>query len=148
MFGYELLEIDNKLMLYNLIENNKSPYLEFDNLQPRYVVLFFTLLYIFMAGGTAPEGKSSNIKNTIENGSSTLPLEILEQIWNFFRNLGLLRNNQFKTEEYGDLNDLILNVSEILIVNFDFNPKNIYLMYFRSLLRINTSLNQNLRILM
>lgn len=84
VFGFELMEIEsNRYILVNNIENN-LPHLIFHN-SSKQLLLYLILTHIFMYGEACPE----------------------DILWNFLRSLGIITNNNFQNEYFGDVKQLM-----------------------------------------
>ncbi|KAL0120294.1 hypothetical protein PUN28_008148 [Cardiocondyla obscurior] len=84
IFGYNLVEIENnKYILVNEIDNS-IPHLTFYD-SNKQVLLFLVLVHIFMYGETCKE----------------------EILWDFLRNLGIITNDNFQHDYFGDVKQLI-----------------------------------------
>lgn len=84
VFGFELVEVENnRYILVNNIENN-LPHLTFQN-SSKQVLLYLVLVHIFMHGEACKE----------------------DILWNFLRTLGIITNNSFQNEYFGDVKQLV-----------------------------------------
>ncbi|XP_029175685.1 non-structural maintenance of chromosomes element 3 homolog [Nylanderia fulva] len=84
VFGFELVEIENnRYILANKMENN-LPHLIFQN-SNKQVLLYLVLVHIFMHGEACQE----------------------DMLWNFLRSLGIITNNSFQNEYFGDVKQLV-----------------------------------------
>ncbi|XP_011169470.1 non-structural maintenance of chromosomes element 3 homolog isoform X1 [Solenopsis invicta] len=84
VFGYNLIEVENnKYILVNEIENN-IPHLTFED-GPKQVLLYLVLVHIFMIGESCKE----------------------EVIWDFLRHLGIITENNFQHEYFGDVKESV-----------------------------------------
>ncbi|KYN34136.1 Melanoma-associated antigen G1 [Trachymyrmex septentrionalis] len=84
VFGYSLVEVEgNKYILVNKIENN-LPHLTFND-NHKLVLLYLVLVHIFMYGESCKE----------------------EILWDFLQNLGIITDNNFQHEYFGDIKQLV-----------------------------------------
>jgi len=84
VFGYDLIEVENnKYILVNEIEN-QIPHLTFRD-SHKQVLLYLVLTHIFMYGESCKE----------------------EIIWHFLENLGIITDNNFQHEYFGDIKQLV-----------------------------------------
>ncbi|XP_024878499.1 non-structural maintenance of chromosomes element 3 homolog [Temnothorax curvispinosus] len=84
VFGYNLIEVENnKYIMVNEIEND-VPHLTFRD-SHKQVLLYLVLVHIFMYGESCKE----------------------EVLWDFFRHLGIINNDNFQHEYFGDVNQLV-----------------------------------------
>lgn len=83
VFGYKLQEVENnKYILVNEIEND-IPHLTFK--ASTQVLLFLVLVHIFMLSDTCKE----------------------ETLWDFLRNLGIITDDSYQHEYFGDVKQLV-----------------------------------------
>ncbi|KYN21009.1 Melanoma-associated antigen G1 [Trachymyrmex cornetzi] len=84
VFGYSLVEIEgNKYILVNEIEND-LPHLTFND-NHKLVLLYLVLVHIFMYGESCKE----------------------EILWDFLQNLGIITDDNFQHEYFGDIKQLV-----------------------------------------
>ncbi|KAG5333813.1 NSE3 protein, partial [Acromyrmex heyeri] len=84
VFGYSLVEVEgNKYILVNKIEND-LPHLTFND-NHKLVLLYLVLVHIFMYGESCKE----------------------EILWDFLQNLGIITDDNFQHEYFGDIKQLV-----------------------------------------
>ncbi|XP_012529561.1 non-structural maintenance of chromosomes element 3 homolog [Monomorium pharaonis] len=84
VFGYNLIEVEsNKYLLVNEVEN-QLPHLTFED-GHKQVLLYLILVHIFMFGESCKE----------------------EILWDFLRHLGIITENNFQHEYFGDVHHLV-----------------------------------------
>ncbi|XP_018397940.1 PREDICTED: non-structural maintenance of chromosomes element 3 homolog [Cyphomyrmex costatus] len=84
VFGYSLIEVEgNKYILVNEIEND-LPHLTFND-NHKQVLLYLVLVHIFMYGESCKE----------------------EILWDFLQNLGIITDNNFPHDYFGDVKQLV-----------------------------------------
>ncbi|XP_012056622.1 PREDICTED: melanoma-associated antigen G1 [Atta cephalotes] len=84
VFGYSLVEVEgNKYILVNKIEND-LPHLIFND-NHKLVLLYLVLVHIFMYGESCKE----------------------EILWDFLQNLGIITDDNFQHEYFGDIKQLV-----------------------------------------